>query len=111
MRSAWTHTLQLYGHKVTFKLDTFSDADVLPFSDFEHLGLTLAPARSRLVSYSGPVEEIQVQVQGIPFHIVKEVEAILGRRSCEKLGLLKRVQSVSGVKECTGCRPSCGTMR
>ena len=100
--SAWTETFTMRGHAVTFKLDTGSEADVLPLKDFEKIsGATLKPPRVRLRSYSGhrimPVGETDILLKGllVTFQVVDlDVFPILGRDTCSNLGLIVRVMNI-----------------
>ncbi|XP_038045865.1 uncharacterized protein K02A2.6-like [Patiria miniata] len=49
----WTETCQIGRNKVDFKLDSGSQADILPEDCFKNTGLALLPSKASLKSYSG----------------------------------------------------------
>ncbi len=100
-KSAWTEKIFIGDSVIEFKLDTGSEADIIPLKDFQQItGAKLAPSKLKLVSYSGhkviPEGQTIAVVKGhsIKFQVVKNVDAILGRDSCELLGYLKRINTV-----------------
>lgn len=102
-KSAWTETISVNGRNIQFKLDTGSEADVIPYSLVKNCNLHQLMTKSsvRLMSFSKhgitPVGQIQANVNGheLVFQIVEGVEPILGRDSCQKLDLIKRVNTIS----------------
>ena len=105
-KAPWTKTFVFENHPVCFKLDTGSEANIMPFNDFQKLHRAqLRSTNIKLVSYSGhkiiPCGEATLQVNGnrIRFQVVKGVDPILGRDTCKQLGLVKRIEAVSSKPE------------
>ena len=116
----WTETCTIGGVPVKFKLDTGSQVNILPEKIFcvlpEEVRRRCQPSCVTLKSYSNhlmnPIGQFtmfikplttkaQQQISSneripLTFQVVKgEVVPILGKDSCEKMGLLKRVHQVS----------------
>lgn len=103
----WKETLYIGRSSVEVKLDTGADCNVLPKSIAKRLKTDIKQSRTkRLVSFSGHkipvVGEIEVVCRtrnrrGITvFKIVEEnTIPILGKHSCQHLGLIERVNAVN----------------
>ncbi|XP_038075960.1 uncharacterized protein K02A2.6-like [Patiria miniata] len=103
----WTETCQIGRNKVDFKLDSGSQADILPEDCFKNTGLALLPSNASLKSYSGhkikalgkTIANLKVgtgtgcTTQQVVFQVVSgNVKPILGLKTCQRLGLIKRVR-------------------
>ena len=104
----WTQSCKIGDTDINFKLDTGSQVDIIPEHIFAGLDLSLKKSRIILRSYSGhkmePVGEVTAEVRVgknnhvSTFQVVRgNVKAILGKKTCEELGLLER-KSVHAVK-------------
>lgn len=100
-QSHWVERISIDNHAVPFKLDTGSEVNILPNSDFKcSQNRQLCKSKVKLVSYSKhkiiPIGEITLQIKDIDilFQVVDDVDPILGRDTCFKLGLEKRIQSM-----------------
>ena len=93
--------------KITFKLDTGAEANVIPVKVFNQLTNTpaLHPTKTKLTAYGGtmikPLGTCTLQctskqnIHDVKFHIVNtDTQPILGIEDCEKLGLVKRVNTI-----------------
>ena len=65
----WYATLTINNCEINFKLDTGSEANIIPKAKYERLGnIPLQPARCRLITYTRqpvtPIGEIQVKMRG-----------------------------------------------
>ena len=96
----WYKTYMIASQEIRFKLDTGSQANILPKSMMNQMtGVTLSPPTCRIVTYSGhtmtPHGEATIHVEGAPikFLIIAGGAPILGKQACERLGLLTRVDS------------------
>jgi predicted aspartyl protease len=91
----WHETFNIQGQSITFKLDTGSEADIIPLQFFKKINATRTPPKCRLVSYSGhritPVGETVLDINGLDanFQIIDNAQPILGRDTCDKLNLVK----------------------
>ena len=96
--------MSVEGHPVSFKLDTGAETDILSTELFGSLnsGKKLQDTKVKLRSYSvdiiipqGQATLMVVTFQGFTkhhtFQVVDSKIPILGRNSCVKLGLVKRV--------------------
>ncbi|XP_033731758.1 uncharacterized protein K02A2.6-like [Pecten maximus] len=107
-QESWMTPLQVNGNIIPLKLDTGADVNVLPMIEFEKL-----PSRSRLRSrsdvrlkaYNAGAIPVSGQViltishKGHDYKTMftvspENVKPILGRKSCETLGLIKLVLAV-----------------
>ncbi|XP_054864601.1 uncharacterized protein K02A2.6-like [Amphiprion ocellaris] len=104
----WTETLQVNGALVTFKLDTGAKANLVSERDVKAMKIKpfISQNNSSLQAYNGqPIHtkgkcRLKVQVKGkyhnLMFIIVPEGhDSLLGDKACEKLGLVRRVYSIS----------------
>lgn len=102
----WVHTLQVGRSLITVKLDTGAEANLLNVQEYRGLPErpTLRPANVRLSDYNGAsINDIgscvlRVSVKGkeypVRFVVVDNGPSLLGSAACERLGLVKRVDSV-----------------
>ena len=104
----WLSTVKTQSGKVTFKLDTGAEANVIPVEVFNQLTNTptVQPTKTKLTAYGGttirPLGTCTLQCTSkhnlhhdIKFYIVSaDSQPILGLRDCEKLGLVKRVNTI-----------------
>ena len=102
----WTHNCVVKGEIVQFKLDTGSQVDILPESVCKKLNLKVEESPVKLRSYSDhtitPIGQTNVEINtgkcriAATFQVVRGQKApLLGKDTCEKTGLLKRVYNVS----------------
>ncbi|XP_070382510.1 uncharacterized protein [Dermacentor albipictus] len=109
-RADWVVHVKVADQMVNFKVDTGSQANLLPYSIYRRCktAADLKPSSSVLRSYSGGVirhfgmARLPVTVNGrskdVNFYVVKKGnQAILGLLACESLGLVSR--AVDAVKE------------
>ena len=101
-KSSWTESLHVQGIPIKFKLDTGSEADIIPKCDFEKIShATLQPTNVKLTSYSGhklhPIGQANLRVRGkvLTFQIVDSGEPIMGGDSCRMLNLIKRINTMN----------------
>ena len=105
----WYKDIQVGHHKVHFKMDTGSEANIIPRELFNRLdGTTLMKHRINLVTYSGerirPDGEAIITIQGqqLLFQVVPNGHPIIGKEACVALGLIIRVDDIEQVMgECT----------
>ncbi|KAJ8358792.1 hypothetical protein SKAU_G00153170 [Synaphobranchus kaupii] len=103
----WTENLIINSRNVTFKLDTGAECNVMSEKTFSSLDIRgrLKASNCKLVTYSGhkmaPLgkKALTCQFKGqkhrIEFEIIQqEAPAILGRATCQKLGMVKRLYDV-----------------
>ncbi|XP_075159688.1 uncharacterized protein LOC142232866 [Haematobia irritans] len=103
-KDVWMHEVMVLNTPVKFKLDTGSDANIIPFYILRQIikNPSLKPTKTMLTSYSGhkicPIGEIVLpcvakdNLREELFLIVKDgYRPILGRDSCVNLGLIKRI--------------------
>lgn len=94
-QSHWVEQIIIDNHTVSFKLDTGSEANILPHSDFKHLhNRQLRESKVKLVSYTKHKLTLNIKKTDIVFQVLDGVDPILGRDTCLKLGLVQRIQSV-----------------
>ena len=106
-QSAWLSTVNTECGKVTFKLDTGAEASVIPTQVFNQLLNTpqLKSTKMKLTAYGGgtirPVGICNLKCttkhnnHNVQFYIVStDSQPILGLTDCEKLGLVKRVNTI-----------------
>lgn len=110
-KNSWYKTVQLERNKITFKLDSGADVNILPFHVYK--GLTVKPKVMRcnttLQSFGGfkitPCGYIEALIESnskiinAKFLIVNNLSAIpiLGLQTCMDLNLIKRVDSLKEV--------------
>ena len=101
-RSLWFENVQLGGSSIPFKLDTGSQANIVPRMVYDRLtNVVLRPTKSTLITYSGerirPDGEFTAWIKGqeLRFQVVKNGSAIMGKDGCVALGLVKRVNAIS----------------
>jgi hypothetical protein len=107
-KEKWSELLKIRDKKVKFKLDTGAECNVLSLKTYNSLGITekLSKSTCKLLAYSGhqmsPLGQNQLtceykgQKHIIQFQIVeRDPPAILGRSTCQSLGLIKRIHEVS----------------
>lgn len=104
----WTQKLKLNNSVLTVKLDTGAECNVLSVRDFERItnkDAVLQKSGCKLVTYSGHMIATKGKAKlkcdfrdkeyELEFQIIeRDSPAILGRESCTKLGLIRRVYSV-----------------
>ena len=104
----WGQMCTINNMDVEFKLDSGAQVDILPEKVFKQTGLVLSDSSVTLRSYSGhtikPLGQTKGNVQigkkeyDIIFQVVSgQVKPILGKQTCEKLGLLVRNEVVDVV--------------
>ena len=102
----WTHNCVVNGEIVQFKLDTGSQVDIIPESVCKKLNHKVEESPVKLRSYSDhtitPIGQTNVEINTgkcritATFQVVRGQKApLLGKDTCEKTGLLKRVYNVS----------------
>lgn len=103
----WVHDIKICGFSVNFKLDTGSDANIIPLSTLRKIikKPILKPSKTTLQTYSGhrinPIGQIILRcvvndsMSDEIFLVVDDgYKPILSRDSCVKLGLIKRIYNV-----------------
>lgn len=111
-KNIWIQDVQIENSFVKFKLDTGSDANIIPVSTVQGIigNPMLKPTRTTLQTYSGhrifPLGEIVLHCvsngnrSDEVFLVVEDgYKPILSRDSCVKLGLIKRVFNVEGKSD------------
>ena len=106
-QTAWLSTVRTQSGKVTFKLDTGAEANVIPIEVFNQLTNTpqVQPTKTKLTAYGGntirPLGTCTLQCTSkhnchdVKFYVVDaDSQPILGLADCEKLGLVKRVNTI-----------------
>ena len=106
-QTAWLSTVKTQSGKVTFKLDTGAEANVIPIEVFNQLTNTpqVQPTKTKLTAYGGntirPLGTCTLQCTSkhnchdVKFYVVNaDSQPILGLTDCEKLGLVKRVNTI-----------------
>lgn len=108
----WTQEIRIQNSVVQLKLDTGSQANLLPFSLYKNMmkNNKLQKTNNKLVSYTG--NEIELvgycklvcYVKGIskelPFYITRnETQPLLGLEGIQNLELLKRVENITSDDE------------
>lgn len=109
----WTQDLIINRRNVTFNLDTGAKCNVMSAQTFNALDIKGKRTKStcKLVAYFGQTAPLgkkksltcvyKGQKHKIKFEIVEQhVPAILGKATCIKLGLVKRVYGVDTKKRC-----------
>ena len=98
----WYKTYTIDNENIDFKLDTGSQANILPRATFDKLNQRpLQRTKHNIISYSGhrvtPAGETNIQMGGqqIQFLVVDAGAAILGKDACEVLGLITRVDTIT----------------
>lgn len=113
----WYETVWIGHEKLRFKLDTGAQCNVLPYKYIRESKIMLQPSKvKRLISFSdhhinvmGEATiscKVKNKIQNINFKIINEnASAILGRKSCEDLGLIVRVNELktTNVFDGLGC--------
>ena len=101
----WYTDIQVGGHKIRFKLDSGSEANIIPRRIYEQVNATqLTSTRCRLVTYSGqrliPEGETTVTINGhkLCFQVVAEGSPILGIDACVTLNLITRVDTICTIE-------------
>ena len=93
--------------RITFKLDTGSEANVIPWAIYGQLDNkpALQRPRCRLITYSGhrisPRGETILGINGQPtkFQVVDNGSAILGKQACQNLNIIRLVDSVQEIDQ------------
>lgn len=112
-KARWTERLNINGQNVSFKLDTGAECNVLAERTFRSLGCNttlMKKSGCKLVTYSGhqmsPVGKVTLTCKykeikhEIDFQIIdRDAPAILGRETCEALGMIKRVHEIKSEDE------------
>ena len=98
----WYKAFMIAGTPVEFKLDTGSEANIIPQDIFDTLKQTnMSRPTCMIVTYTGqriaPVGETWLTLcrQQLKFVITKQGSPILGKEACEQLQLLKRTDSMN----------------
>ena len=127
----WTEDLDFGPVQVTFKLDTGAGANVLPYATLKAImhrtqrGIESPPSSNEACSHRHwrgkgirPKGTVRLPVRvrsrmsaGLPastlqFYVTDERLAILGRRACEELGLVQRVDTIMASSPITALSPS-----
>ena len=107
-KRAWIQDIKIQNAIISFKLDSGSEADILPAQEFDRLkGIPISPSSTKLVSYTGhkmiPLGVVHITVNGceLEFQVVEGGDAILGRESCEKLGYVRRIHAITETDQKT----------
>ena len=102
----WYKTINVGGQNITFKVDTGSEANVIPTHKFEKLqGAVMTKPTCNIISYSGhhmtPTGETELIINNTPtkFLIVREGSPILGKQTCEKLGIISRIDTLTSTND------------
>lgn len=104
----WSEVLYCENGAERFKLDTGADTNVISLEKFVSLGFNvklLQPTKIKLESYTGdviPIEGVcnlkwsyKNKSYDLFFAVaISKCQSVLGRQSCEKIGLIKRVNSI-----------------
>lgn len=106
-KATWTEKLKINGKDVSFKLDTGAECNVLAERSYRSLETNsrLKVSSCKLLTYSGhqmsPVGKatLTCEYKGrshlIDFQIIDaDAPAILGRETCEELGMVKRIHEI-----------------
>lgn len=106
-KAIWTEKLKINGKDVSFKLDTGAECNVLAEKSYRSLETRakLQVSSCKLLTYSGhqmsPVGKATLickykgKSHEVDFQIIDaNAPAILGRETCEKLGMVKRIHEV-----------------
>ena len=98
----WYEDAKANGVNVRFKLDTGSEANILPVRIYNKIPDTkLRPPKCRLVTYTGqrvnPVGDTEITVNGcvLKFHITRIGSPILSKQACVELNLITRVSTIN----------------
>ena len=94
--------VNIAGQPVYFKLDTASQANIIPIQTFNKIqGAILRTPSSGLNTYSGyhiePQGETSLPVEDtrLTFSVVKRGGAILGNDACQQLGIIARIDAIN----------------
>lgn len=102
----WSGTVRINSQNLKLKLDTGANCNVLSEKEVKRLGEKINESKTkRLITYSGESIDVIGQVtlicetkkmkRKVNFQVVKqELQPILGRKMCEKLGFIIRVCEV-----------------
>lgn len=102
----WTAEMLANEKLIKTKLDSGAECNVLPLKEVIRINAKLLESRTkRLITYNNQkidvIGEVKVMCQNkkhtqlVIFKVVKEnLQPILGRRMCEKMGFIKRVHKV-----------------
>ncbi|KAL0151515.1 hypothetical protein M9458_053167, partial [Cirrhinus mrigala] len=107
LQNAWYTDVDIGNVTVKFKFDSGAEANIIPLNIYQslHKSALLQPTSTMLVAYGGTklkpegVANLQcvtpkVQVS-LPFYITRHSSIpILGKKACERMQLLKRVETV-----------------
>ena len=96
----WFAVINFNDFNVKFKLDTGSEANILPRSIFDNIP-KLTPSRCTLMTYTGqPEGETILQLKGLQmrFQVTMSASAILGKNACVALAHKLRIVRDSGRK-------------
>ena len=102
---SWNATLKVHSRDIKFKIDTGAQCNVMSRDTFMQASKQpLVRSKARLVAFSGqritPVGkavlcEHKNKFRPIEFQVVDNVSNVLGLGTCEELGLVKRVETLS----------------
>ena len=106
----WMQTLRMDGKKVTFKLDTGAQANIVRLNDIKRktflkrTNAVLKDYNDRIIPVLGTcILDItwKGRAHRLKFFVIEERnrQPILGRAACECLGLIQRVHSVHSINE------------
>lgn len=100
----WYADINIEGQDVHFKLDTGSEANIIPTQIMNTLqNITVKPARCRLITYTGervkPEGEATITINGrqLKFQVTRNGSPILGKDACVQLHLIARVNEIKEV--------------
>lgn len=107
VQNAWHTDVNIGNVTVKFKLDSGAEANIIPLNIYQSLHKTalLQPTSTMLVAYGGTklkpegvanLQCVTPKVQAcLPFYITRHSSIpILGKEACERMQLLKRVETV-----------------
>ena len=103
---SWNATLKIHSRDIKFKIDTGAQCNVMSRDTFMQASKQpLSRSKARLVAFGGqritPVGkavllcEHKKKFRPIEFEVVDNVSNVLGLGTCEELGLVKRVETLS----------------
>ena len=97
----WYKTMMVDAEAIRFKLDSGSDANIIPRKVFDRLqNKTLKPSKCNLVTYSGerfrPEGETTLTIRGeaLRFQVTSKGGPILGTDACVLLKLIERIDAL-----------------
>ena len=102
----WYTNIKMKNQTVRFKLDTGSEANLIPCHMYNKLsGATLKPSMCKLITYSGHrialegETSIDISGQPIRFQVVQHGHPILGKRACVDLNMICWINEMTDGKD------------